>query len=1445
MQSRSIPRKGFSRVSIRIASSDEVLHWSKGEVTKPETINYRSFRPEKDGLFCEKIFGPVRDWECACGKYKRIRYKGIVCDRCGVEVTQKSVRRERMGHITLAVPVVHVWFLRSLPSKIAAVLGLPTKDVERIVYYESYIVVQPGSTGLQVKDLLTEDEYLRILDQLPAEERNLDDDDPKKFIALIGGEAVKELLRRTKPDEEVRRVREGLVGETSQQKKADALKRLRILEAFRERPGERVPNKPEWMVLDVIPVIPPELRPLVPLEGGRFATSDLNDLYRRVIIRNNRLKRLIDIKAPEVILRNEKRMLQEAVDSLFDNSRRSTARTESQRTLKSLSDMLKGKTGRFRQNLLGKRVDYSGRSVIVVGPNLKIWECGLPKDMAVELFKPFIIRKLIERGYVKTVKSAKKMVERKTTEVWDILEQVIQGHPVLLNRAPTLHRLGIQAFQPRLIEGKAIRLHPLVCTAFNADFDGDQMAVHVPLSHEAQLEALLLMLASHNILHTQNGAPITVPSQDMVLGCYYLTKMRRGTEARPVKGEGMMFYGAEEVIMAYNSGVLEMHAKIKVRLDGKLVETTAGRVLFSQVVPKELGLLNETLGKGRLRQIIGLCFQKAGMAKTVEFLDALKDTGFRTATLGGLSVSIEDLTIPVEKEQIISSAQAEVDKIENYYQAGVITSGERYNKIVDIWSSATNRIADKLYNQLQRDDQGFNTFWMMLDSQARGSKEQIRQLAGMRGLMAKPKKSVTGSTGELIENPIISNFKEGLSILEYFISTHGARKGLADTALKTADAGYLTRRLHDVAQDVIISEDDCGTIRGVEMRALKDGEEVKEPLYERILGRVSLHDVIDPITNTVLAKKGELIDEDVAKAIEESSIEAVSVRSVLTCESRQGICRKCYGRNLSTARLVDVGEAVGTIAAQSIGEPGTQLTLRTFHTGGTASLITSQSNVIAKFDGVIQFDRVKTVIAETDEDEEAMSDGVEKELVVGRGGVIQIVEPDSNRVLTKYDAMYGAKLFVKEGQTVKKGELIYEWDPYNAVIITEKAGYVRYRDMIENVTFREEIDEQTGHITKTIIDSRDRTKSPMMVIVDDKGLELKSYNLPTSAQIIVDENEAVRVGMSLAKIPRDVGKTRDITGGLPRVTELFEARSPQKSAVVSEIDGTVAFDSKMKRGARNIRVTSFDGQTEKVYLVPLNKYILVQDGDTVRAGDRLTDGSIDPHDILRIKGANAVQEYLVNEIQEVYRMQGVKLNDKHIEVIVRQMLQKVRIAEPGDSQFLEGDQVDRIKFQDENTRLLDMVVIDDKGDSKFDVNQIVTKKRLREVNTELKKKEKVLATARPAEPAIAEPILLGITQAALQTESFISAASFQETTRVLTEAAIAAKVDNLVGLKENIILGQLIPAGTGLRHHQDIVIDSKVGNIFGSDEIKLDFPAPVEKTAPQKPRRRSSSAANA
>ncbi len=1400
MQSMAIPRRGFKRISIKIASPDDILNRSHGEVTKPETINYRSFRPEKDGLFCEKIFGPIRDWECACGKYKRIRYKGIVCDRCGVEVTQKSVRRERMGHIMLAVPVVHIWFLRTLPSKISAILGMPTKDVERVVYYESYIVVQPGRTGLQRKDLLTEEQYLDVLDSLTKEDLELDDEDQNKFIALIGGEALKEMLKRVEPEKEYFDLKESLKTETSQQKKADLLKRLRVLDAFRQSQEGEFPNEPNWMVLDVIPVIPPDLRPLVPLEGGRFATSDLNDLYRRVIIRNNRLKRLIDIKAPEVILRNEKRMLQESVDALFDNSRRAV-RSESQRALKSLADTLKGKTGRFRQNLLGKRVDYSGRSVIVVGPELKLHECGLPKDMAVELFKPFIIRKLIERGHVKTVKSAKKMVERKTNEVWDILEKVIEGHPVMLNRAPTLHRLGIQAFQPRLIEGKAIQLHPLVCTAFNADFDGDQMAVHLPISNEAQLEALLLILAPHNIMHTQNGNPIAVPSQDMVLGAYYLTKLRKGAQ-----GEGKFFSSQDEVIVALNSNKVHMHAKVKVRYNGTVLETTVGRILLNDIVPEELGYLNEVLTKKRLRQIIGTCFRKAGLAKTVVFLDSLKEMGFTYATRGGLSVSIHDVVIPDDKMGIIASTQEKIDTIEAAYTNGVISSGERYNKIIDNWSNATNKIADKLYNELSKDKDGFNTFWMMLDSQARGSKEQIRQLAGMRGLMGKPKKSLSGSTGELIENPIMSNFKEGLSILEYFISTHGARKGLADTALKTADAGYLTRRLHDVAQDVIISHEDCGTIRGVEMTALKDGEEIKEPLYERILGRTALYDVVDPMTNAVLCKAGQMITEQLARVIEGSAIEKVVIRSVLTCESRRGVCSRCYGSNMATSKEVDEGEAVGTIASQSIGEPGTQLTLRTFHTGGTAALIASQSSVVAKFEGKIKFENLRIISYEGDE-------GM-VQIVVSRSGEIHIVDPESERTLTKYDATYGAELLVNEGDIVKKGQMIYEWDPYNASIITEATGRVKYKDLVQNLTYREVNDEQTGHITKVVTDSRDRTKAPAIEVVDDEGQVLKTYNIPTRAQLRVDDDEIVSIGSPLVKIPRDLGRTRDITGGLPRVTELFEARAPQNPASVSDIDGIISF-GKQKRGQRVVVVTSLDEKTVMEYSVPIGKYILVQESDFVRAGDRLTEGSINPHDILRIKGPHAVQEYLVNEIQDVYRMQGVKINDKHIEVIVRQMLQKVKIVDSGDSTFLENDHVDRLRFKDENDKLKALVVITEKGDSKFNENYLMSRKKVREANRELKKQSLKSASFRPAEPAVSVPILLGITQASLTTESWLSASSFQETTRVLSDASIAGKIDNLVGLKENIILGQLIPAGTGLREYQEMVISSTVGNIFG------------------------------
>jgi DNA-directed RNA polymerase subunit beta' len=1387
----NIMKKGFTKISISLASSDMILSRSHGEVTKPETINYRSFRPEKDGLFCEKIFGPVRDWECHCGKYKRIRYKGIVCDRCGVEVTQKSVRRERMGHISLAVPVVHIWYLRSTPSKIGAVLGINAKDLEKVVYYESYVVIQPGPTGLKEQDLISEDQYLEILASLPEKNQELEDTDSKKFIAQIGGEAIKSLLSRIDVEKVAAELRASISEETSAIKKQDMLKRMRVLEAFRDRESG-VHNKPEWMVLTVIPVIPPELRPLVPLEGGRFATSDLNDLYRRVIIRNNRLKRLLDIKAPEVILRNEKRMLQEAVDSLFDNSRRTNAvRSDNNRALKSLSDMLKGKQGRFRQNLLGKRVDYSGRSVIVVGPELKLHECGLPKDMAVELFKPFIIRKLIERGLVKTVKSAKKMVEKKGQEVWEILEHIIDGHPVLLNRAPTLHRLGIQAFQPVLVEGKAIRIHPMVCTAFNADFDGDQMAVHVPLSYDAQLEARILMLSSHNILSPSSGAPIVHPTQDQVLGCYYLTKSRLGEP-----GEGKIFYSAEEAIIAYNSGVVGLHARVKLRYNDEIIETTIGRIIFNQIVPKELGFINELLNKKRIIQIVSTAFRKVGNMRTAEFLDRLKDIGFEYATKSGLSVSVGDVVIPQEKNDVVTKAQKDVDNVLNQYLRGFITNGERYNKVIDIWTRATNRVADRLFDSLQHSRDGFNSLYMMVDSGARGSKEQVRQLAGMRGLMAKPQKSMLGATGELIENPIIANFREGLSILEYFISTHGARKGLADTALKTADAGYLTRRLVDVAQDVIISGEDCGTIRGVLTTALKEGEDVKEPLAERILGRVAVHDVIDPLTQKVLVKSGEEIDEEKAATIAETSIEAVEIRSVLTCESQRGVCAKCYGRNLTTNNLVEVGEAVGVVAAQSIGEPGTQLTLRTFHTGGTASLIAAQSQITTKFDGRVKYEGIKHMKIE---------DGTESKLIVsGRSGVVNILDPD-NRVLTKYDVPYGAALVVSDGSEIKKGEIIYEWDPYNAVIISEHSGVVKYQDLKENQTFREEPDEQTGHIQKMVIDSRDRSLSPSIIILNKKGQKLGSYIIPTRAHLVVDDGQEIKAGTILVKIPRDIGKTRDITGGLPRVTELFEGRSPADPAIVSEIDGIVTF-GQHKRGSREIIVRSHDGKDQRSYLIPLGKHVLAQDNDVIRAGERLSDGAIDPHDILRIKGVGVVQEYLVNEIQEVYRMQGVKINDKHIEVIVRQMLSKVRVVEAGDTRFLEGDYIDIVKFNEENESLKDKVVITSKGDARVKNGQIVLKKMVREMNSELKKKSKKVAEYRNAEPATSEPVLLGITQAALSTDSFISAASFQETTKVLTDAAIEGKVDHLLGLKENVIMGHLVPAGTGLKKFRDIMV---------------------------------------
>jgi DNA-directed RNA polymerase subunit beta' len=1398
-------RKSFSKITISLASPDMILARSHGEVTKPETINYRSFRPEKDGLFCEKIFGPVRDWECHCGKYKRIRYKGITCDRCGVEVTQKSVRRERMGHIALAVPVVHIWYFRSLPSKIGYVLGLSSKELEKIIYYESYVVINPGTTGIQKQDLITEDQYLEIMASLPENNHHLEDSDPKKFIAKMGGDAIKDLLRRVNVEELAMELRAEVKTETSVQKKTEALKRLRVIEAFRKS-DESAPNRPEWMVLDVIPVIPPELRPLVPLEGGRFATSDLNDLYRRVIIRNNRLKRLIEIKAPEVILRNEKRMLQEAVDSLLDNSRRVNAvRSDNNRALKSLSDMLKGKQGRFRQNLLGKRVDYSGRSVIVVGPELRLHECGLPKDMAVELFKPHIIRKLIERGLVKTVKSAKKMVDKKGPEVWDILDHIIDGHPVLLNRAPTLHRLGIQAFQPVLVEGKAIRIHPMVCTAFNADFDGDQMAVHVPLSYEAQLEARILMLSSHNILSPASGAPIVTPTQDQVLGCYYLTKSRAGD-----LGEGMFFYSAEEVIIAYNERKIALHARIKVRMEGRIVETTTGRVIFNQIVPKDLPFINELLNKKRLVQIIANVFRRCGNLVTAKFLDDLKTLGFQYATQGGLSVSIGDVIIPREKYEMVAKAQKDVENVESQYYRGFITNGERYNKVIDIWTRATSRIAEKLFDSLQHSKDGFNSLYMMVDSGARGSKEQVRQLAGMRGLMAKPQKSMSGATGELIENPITANFREGLSILEYFISTHGARKGLADTALKTADAGYLTRRLIDVAQDAIIAEEDCGTIRGVLTGALKEGEDVKEPLAERILGRVSVHDVTDPLSGDVIVKTGELIDEDKAQRISETSIELVEIRSALTCNSRRGVCAKCYGRDLTTGKLVEPGTATGVIAAQSIGEPGTQLTLRTFHTGGTASLIAAQSQIASKFEGRVKYDGLKTI--------EVDSETGKHLIASGRSGVINIIDED-NRVLTKYDVPYGAMLMVRDNAKVAKGEMIYEWDPYNAVIVSEHKGAVRFVDLKENVTYREEPDEQTGHIQKVVIDSREKSLIPAITVVNAKGQKLASYSVPTRAHMIVEDGEEIQAGTVLVKIPRDIGKTRDITGGLPRVTELFEGRHPNEPAIVTEIDGVVTI-GQPKRGAREVFVQSHDGKDKRTYLIPLGKHILVQDNDVVRAGERLSAGAIDPHDILRIKGTTAVQEYLVNEIQEVYRMQGVKINDKHIEVIVRMMMQKERIIDPGDTKYLEGDNVDKTRLHDENDSLEGKVVVVNKGDSKLKNGTISTKKAIREINSDLRKKSKKVVEVRDAEPATSEPILLGITQASLTTDSWISAASFQETTKVLTDAAIEGKIDNLLGLKENVIMGHLIPAGTGQKKFRELFVEPPIVEVATEGEVK-------------------------
>jgi DNA-directed RNA polymerase subunit beta' len=1402
------PRPTFSKITIGLASPDSILEKSFGEVLKPETINYRTYKPERDGLFCERIFGPVKDYECACGKYKRIRYKGIVCDRCGVEVTEKKVRRERMGHIKLVVPVVHIWYFKSLPNKIGYLLGMSSKKLESIVYYERFVVIQPGirtDKGQNYGDLLTEEEYLDILDTLPKDNQYLPDEDPNKFIAKMGAEAVSDLLSRIDLDQLSFDLRNAAATETSQQRKADALKRLSVVESFRDA-QTRISNRPEWMVMQYIPVIPPELRPLVPLDGGRFASSDLNDLYRRVIIRNNRLKRLLEIKAPEVILRNEKRMLQEAVDSLFDNSRKSNAvKAEGGRALKSLSDVLKGKQGRFRQNLLGKRVDYSGRSVIVVGPEMKIHECGLPKDMAAELFKPFIIRKLIERGIVKTVKSARKLVDKKEAVIWDILENILKGHPVLLNRAPTLHRLSIQAFQPKLVEGKAIQLHPLVTSAFNADFDGDQMAVHVPLSHAAVLEAQLLMLASHNILNPQNGTPITLPSQDMVLGLYYISKGKKSTEEVIVKGEGKAFYSEEEVIIAYNEGKIDMHAHIRVKtnvregeeLVNKLINTTVGRVIFNQFVPKEVGFIDALLTKKNLREIIGDIIKITNVPKTAKFLDDIKTLGFRTAFQGGLSFSINDLIIPKIKEELVSNAKLEVDEVWENYNMGLITNNERYNQTVDIWSRVDTRITETLIRELAADKQGFNSVFMMLDSGARGSKQQIKQLAGIRGLMAKPRKS--GSTGsEIIENPILSNFKGGLNVLDYFISTHGARKGLADTALKTADAGYLTRRLVDVSQDVVITEEDCGTLRGIATSALKDNEDIIEPLSDRIEGRTSVHNVYHPVTEELIITAGEEISTDVANKIEEVGIETVEIRSVLTCEAKRGTCVKCYGKNLATGILAQRGDAVGIIAAQSIGEPGTQLTLRTFHVGGVAGSASVESTLPAKFDGTIQFDGVRSVMITNNE-------GDKVPVVIGRTGEVRIVDEKNDRLLITNNVPYGATLNVKDGQKVKKGEVICTWDPFNNVIISEINGTLKFENVIEGITYREEADEQTGHREKVVIETRDKTKIPSILV---QGKEIKTYNLPTGSHIVIEENDEVKAGQVIVKIPRVLGKLRDITGGLPRVTELFEARNPSNPAIVSEIDGVVSMGA-VKRGNREIIIEAKDGVTRK-YLVPLTRQILAQDGDFVKAGSPLSDGQIAPQDILSIQGPFAVQQYVVNEIQEVYRLQGVRINDKHIEVIVRQMMRKVSIVDPGDTKFLEEDLADKFEFLDENDFIYDKKVVTESGDSsKMRPGQIVSLRELREENSILRRNDKKLVEFRDAKPATSSPTLLGITKASLGVTSWISAASFQETTKVLSSAAIQGKTDDMLGLKENVITGHLIPAGTGLREFENMIVGSK------------------------------------
>ena len=1407
-------KNNFTKITIGLASPEEILENSFGEVTKPETINYRTYKPERDGLFCERIFGPTKDYECACGKYKRIRYKGIVCDRCGVEVTEKKVRRERSGHIELVVPIAHIWYFRSLPNKIGYLLGMPTKKLDAVVYYEKYIVIKPGAfegrtdkDGLEINgshrmDLLTEDEYLNILDtQLDPNNQLLPDDDPNKFIAKMGAEAIRDLLTDLDLDSISYELRDRANNDSSQQRKTEALKRLQVVEAFR---SSKEVNKPEWMIMKILPVIPPELRPLVPLDGGRFATSDLNDLYRRVIIRNNRLKRLVEIKAPEVILRNEKRMLQEAVDSLFDNSRKASAvKSESNRPLKSLSDSLKGKQGRFRQNLLGKRVDYSARSVIVVGPELKMGECGLPKLMAAELYKPFIIRKLIERGIVKTVKSAKKIVDRREPVIWDILENVMKGHPVLLNRAPTLHRLGIQAFQPKLIEGKAIQLHPLACTAFNADFDGDQMAVHLPLSNEAVLEAQILMLQSHNILNPANGAPITVPSQDMVLGLYYITKLRPGA-----KGEGLSFYGPEEAIIAYNDGKCDLHAPVKVLVDDivegqpvkHIVETSVGRVVVNQIIPDELGFVNEIISKKSLRGIIARVIKAVGMARACAFLDGIKNLGYHMSYVAGLSFNLDDIIIPVEKEAIVEKGQREVEEITNNYNMGFITDNERYNQVIDAWTHVNDELGDVLMKEMTEADQGFNAVYMMLDSGARGSQDQIKQLSGMRGLMAKPQKA--GAEGaQIIENPILSNFKEGMSVLEYFIASHGARKGLADTAMKTADAGYLTRRLVDVSHDVIITQEDCGTLRGLECRALKNGDEIVSSLGERILGRVSVHDIIHPTTGELICAAGEEINEEKADIIEKSPIEMVEIRSVLTCESKRGICAKCYGRNLATSRMVQLGEAAGVIAAQAIGEPGTQLTLRTFHAGGVAGNAAANASIVAKNNARIEFEEVRDVPFRDDESKDCR-------MVVSRLGEIRFIDPNTDIVLSTLDLPYGSILYNKHGDIVKQGDLIAKWDPFNALIVTEYAGTLRFNDVIDGVTFKAETDDTTGLSEKIIIDSKDHTKVPTCDVLDADGNVLGTYNFPVGCHVVVEDGQKVSTGATLVKIPRAVGGAGDITGGLPRVTELFEARNPSNPAVVSEIDGEVTM-GKLKRGNREIIVTPKHGEPHK-YLVNLSKQLLVQEHDAVRAGTPLSDGVITPNDILAIKGPTAVQEYIVNEVQDVYRLQGVKINDKHFEIIVRQMMRKVQINDPGDTTFLEQELVDKLDFAEENDRIWGKKVVTDAGDSEnLKAGQIITLRKLRDENSSLKRRDLRLVQVRDAVQATATQILQGITRAALGTKSFMSAASFQETTKVLNEAAIRGKQDRLEGMKENVICGHRIPAGTGLRQFDKLIVGSR------------------------------------